>query len=81
MPAITIRKKKKEKIVEDTLDIIKETLESGENVKLSGFGSFNIREKRARRGRNPRTGEELTISPRRALTFKASNVFREKLKQ
>ena len=68
-------------IVETFLDIIKETLEQGENVKLSGFGSFNIREKRARRGRNPQTGEEITISPRRVLTFKASNVFRDQLKQ
>ena len=61
------------------LDIIKESLENGENVKLSGFGSFNVRDKRARRGRNPQTGEEITITPRRVLTFKSSNVLREKL--
>jgi len=66
-------------IVETFLDIIKETLEQGENLKLSGFGSFNIRDKRARRGRNPQTGEAITITPRRVLTFKASNVFREEL--
>jgi len=66
-------------IVENFLDIIKETLINGENVKLSGFGSFNLRDKRARRGRNPKTGESITITPRRVLTFKVSNVFREKL--
>ena len=66
-------------IVETFLDIIKETLENGENIKLSGFGSFNIRDKRARRGRNPQTGESITITPRRVLTFKASNVLRDQL--
>ncbi len=66
-------------IVETTFDIIKETLEKGENIKLSGFGSFNIRDKKARRGRNPQTGEEITITPRRILTFKSSNVFRDQL--
>ncbi len=66
-------------IVETTFDIIKETLENGENIKLSGFGSFNIRDKKARRGRNPQTGEEITITPRRILTFKSSNVFRDQL--
>ena len=66
-------------MVETLFDIIKETLENGENIKLSGFGSFNIRDKRARRGRNPQTGESITITPRRVLTFKASNVFRDQL--
>jgi integration host factor subunit alpha len=66
-------------IVESFLDIIKEPLEQGENLKLSGFGSFNIRDKRARRGRNPQTGEAITITPRRVLTFKASNVLRDQL--
>ena len=66
-------------IIETLFDIIKETLEQGENLKLSGFGSFNIRDKRARCGRNPLTGEAITIAPRRVLTFKASNVFREEL--
>ncbi len=76
---IGLSKRDSAKITENMLDIIKETLENGENVKLSGFGSFNIRDKRARRGRNPQTGEEITITPRRVLTFKASNVFRDKL--
>ena len=60
-----LSKRESIKIVETMLDIIKETLENGENVKLSGFGNFNIQNKRARRGRNPQTGKEIIISPRR----------------
>jgi len=76
---IGLSKRDSADIVETLFDIIKETLENGENVKLSGFGSFNIRNKRARRGRNPQTGESITITPRRVLTFKSSNVFRDQL--
>ena len=76
---IGFSKRESAKIVENMLDIIKETLENGENVKLSGFGNFNIQHKRARRGRNPQTGEEMTISARRVLSFKPSNVLRDKL--
>ena len=64
-------------LVELTFEIIKETLERGETVKMSGFGNFVVRQKRARRGRNPRTGEELEITPRRVLTFKPSLVLKE----
>jgi len=76
---VGLSKQDSAEIAETFLDIIKETLENGENIKLSGFGGFNIRDKRARRGRNPQTGEPMTITPRRVLTFKASNVFREEL--
>ena len=76
---IGFSKRESVRIAETMLDIIKETLENGENVKLSGFGSFNIQHKRARLGRNPQTGEPMTISARRILSFKASNVLREKL--
>jgi len=76
---IGLSKRESANIVETLFNIIKETLENGENIKLSGFGSFNIRDKRARRGRNPQTGEPMTITPRRVLTFKASNVFRDQL--
>jgi integration host factor subunit alpha len=72
-------KRESAKITEIMFDIIKETLENGENVKLSGFGSFNIQHKRARLGRNPQTGEKMTISARRILSFKPSNVLREQL--
>ncbi len=76
---IGFSKRDSAKITETLFDIIKETLENGDNVKLSGFGSFNIQYKRARRGRNPQTGESMTISARRILSFKPSNVLREKL--
>lgn len=76
---IGVSKREAARIVETMFDILKETLESGENVKISGFGSFNIQNKKPRRGRNPQTGEEITISARRVLSFKASNVLREQL--
>ena len=72
-------KRESAKIVENMLDIIKETLENGENVKLSGFGRFNIKYKKARRGRNPQTGEEMIISARRVLSFRVGDVFRDEL--
>ena len=76
---IGVSKREAARIVEMIFDVIKETLERGENVKISGFGSFNIQHKKPRRGRNPQTGEEITISARRVLSFKASNVLREQL--
>ncbi len=76
---IGVSKREAARIVEMIFDLIKETLERGENVKISGFGSFNIQHKKPRRGRNPQTGEEITISARRVLSFKASNVLREHL--
>ena len=68
-------------LVEQVLEIIKETLEQGENVKISGFGSFNIREKRPRRGRNPQTGEPLELDRRKILTFKPSQKLRIAINQ
>ena len=65
--------------VETVLEIIKETLEKGEDVSLSGFGKFSTREKTERKGRNPKTGEEMTITPRRVVSFSLSNVLRAKL--
>ncbi len=64
-------------LVELTFELIKESLERGENVKISGFGSFVVRQKKARRGRNPHTGEELEITPRKVLTFKPSLLLKE----
>jgi integration host factor subunit alpha len=66
-------------LVDLAFEIIKEALEKGDNVKISGFGSFLVRDKRARRGRNPQTGEALEISPRKVLTFKPSNVLRKQI--
>ncbi len=64
-------------IVEATFEIIKSCLEKGENVKISGFGRFVVRSKNPRRGRNPKTGEEIIIKGRRVLTFKASPILKE----
>ncbi len=58
-------------IVNEFFDQIKDTLKKGNDVKLSGFGNFVVREKSARPGRNPRTGEEVIISARKVVTFKA----------
>jgi integration host factor subunit alpha len=69
-------KKEVSKIVESVFDIIKETLQTEDKIKISGFGNFVIRNKRARRGRNPQTGSDIEISPRRILTFKPSQVLK-----
>jgi len=74
-------KKESARIVELVFDIIKDTLEKGEKIKISGFGNFIVREKRSRIGRNPQTGEEIEISARRVLTFKPSQVLRNALKE
>ena len=65
--------------IETFIDIIKEELQKGEDVSLSGFGRLSVREKNQRRGRNPKTGEETTIEARRSITFHLSNVLRSKL--
>lgn len=67
------------KLVEGLLETMKGVLESGDSLKISAFGSFLVRVKRARRGRNPQTSEQITITPRRVLTFKPSLVFRQAL--
>ncbi len=63
-------------LVESILGNMSNALCKGENVKISGFGSFLLREKGARIGRNPKTGVEVTIPPRRVLTFRASQIMR-----
>jgi len=63
-------------MLELVLSIIKDTLETGEKIKIAGFGSFVVRSKVDRRGRNPQTGETITIQARRVLTFKPSPVLR-----
>jgi integration host factor subunit alpha len=64
-------------LVESVLSIIKDTLASGENLKVSGFGNFVVKEKNDRRGRNPQTGEDITIEARRILTFKPSAMLKD----
>lgn len=73
---IGFSKKDSSDVVEMILETIKEALIKGENVKISGFGNFVVKEKKARRGRNPQTGDDLTISARRVLTFKPSQVLK-----
>lgn len=70
-------KKEAAELVEKVFEIIKETLARGEKVKISGFGNFVINTKRPRKGRNPQTGEEITITGRRVLTFKPSQVLKK----
>jgi integration host factor subunit alpha len=66
-------------LVEQVLDEIMNALISGDNVKLSSFGSFSIREKGERIGRNPKTGVEVPITPRRVLVFRASHVLKDRI--
>ena len=61
--------------------IMKNTLEDGEDIKISGFGKFEVKQKKDRRGRNPQTGEDLTITARRVLTFKPSTILRKTINQ
>jgi len=69
-------KKEAAEIVESVFGQIKDTLERGEKIKISGFGNFIVREKKARIGRNPQTGEEIKIAARRVLNFKPSQVLK-----
>jgi integration host factor subunit alpha len=72
-------KNKSSQIVESLLEIIKKTLENGEDVLISGFGKFCVKSKKERRGRNPANGKDLMLSPRKVVTFKCSGVLREKI--
>ena len=67
-------------LVELTLETLKEAIAKEGHVKITGFGNFAVKQKAARRGRNPQTGEEITITPRKILTFKASLVLKERIK-
>ncbi len=67
------------KTVETLLEIIKSTLASGEDVLISGFGKFCVKEKRARRGRNLATGEDMILAPRRVVTYSCSGKLRDKI--
>src|ERR671916_828904 len=68
-------------MVERTLDLVVEALGRGEEVKLSGFGVFQVRSKRARMGRNPKTGEPAAIDPRRVISFRASQVMKARVEK
>ena len=66
-------------IVESLLEIIKATLGSGDDLLVSGFGKFTVRDKQERKGRNPATGDDLMLKPRRIVTFKCSGTLRDKV--
>ena len=72
-------KSKSSEIVETLLEIIKDTLASGEDVLISGFGKFCIREKKERKGRNPATGDAMMLRPRRVVTFRCSGKLRDRI--
>ena len=74
-------KKESAEIVELVFDTVKETLERGDKIKISGFGNFQVRYKKARIGRNPQTGKEIEISARRVLTFRPSQVLKTALNE
>jgi integration host factor subunit alpha len=66
-------------IIEILLEIMKKTLESGDDVMISNFGKFCVKEKRERRGRNPSTGQEMILKPKRVVTFRCSGKLRKKI--
>ncbi len=76
---VGLNKREAKEFVEAYFEIIRGALESGENVKLSGFGNFQLREKNQRPGRNPKTGEEIPISARRVVTFRPGQKLRARV--
>jgi len=76
---IGFTKKKSTETVEAILEIIKSTIASGEDVLVSGFGKFCVKEKRERKGRNPATGADMILAPRRVVTFRCSGKLKDKI--
>lgn len=74
---IGFSKKEASDLVELVFTTLKNSLNEGEKVKISGFGNFTVKEKKARTGRNPQTGDQITISARRVLTFKPSQILKD----
>ena len=71
--------KKSFETVETLLEIIKSTLESGDDIMISGFGKFCVKKKQARLGRNPATGEDMLLAPKKVVTFRCARILKEKL--
>ncbi len=63
-------------IIETLFELMKQSLQNGQDVLISGFGKFSVKEKQGRRGRNPQTGKAMTLQPRKVVTFKCSSVLR-----
>ena len=76
---ISVTKFESARLVESVLEIVKSSLSNGEDVLITGFGKFIVRKKEGRRGRNPATGEDLTLEPRRVITFKCSPRMRDRI--
>jgi integration host factor subunit alpha len=76
---VGLNKREAKEFVDAYFETIKEALESGEHVKLSGYGNFQLREKNERPGRNPKTGEEIPISARRVVTFRPGQKLRSRV--
>lgn len=74
-----LSKREATEVVETFFEILKQTLERGDKIKIAGFGNFVVRDKKARIGRNPQTGEQIEIAARRVLTFKTSDLLKQKL--
>ena len=77
---IGLNKREAKELVDNVFETIKKTLINGEEVKVSGFGNFQLKDKPARPGRNPRTGEDVEITARRVVTFKSGQKLKEKVK-
>ena len=78
---VGLSKSRSRTVVESLFEIMKQTLESGENLLISGFGKFVVRTKDERRGRNPQTTEDLNLRARRVVVFKTSGVLRNKINE
>lgn len=74
---VGLPKVESQKIIETIFETMKQTLSEGESVKISGFGTFNVKKKGERRGRNPQTGSDLQITARKVVVFKPSNIVKE----
>lgn len=74
-----ISKKDSADLLEEVFAIMKDTLATGEKIKIAGFGNFEVNQKKARIGRNPQTGEAITIEARKVLTFKISSVLKQSI--
>jgi integration host factor subunit alpha len=76
---LSISRKKSVEVVETLLEIIKRQMENGEDVLISGFGKFCIKDKKSRRGRNPATGSDMMLAQRRVVVFRCSKLLRDKI--
>ena len=76
-----LRKKESQQFIDSFFEIIIKNLETGDSVKIHQFGNFNVRSKNERKGRNPHTGEEYIISARKTVSFRTSNILKNKIRK